>query len=1002
MYRGKDKEIAHLKRMLSEIYPYSILERIIYKGWNVKGKEICLPYKWSGDRILFENKFKIGDKKVYMKAWFGGESLIYIDGKPVGEINIFHTEFDLAPFCDGNSHEIKVETVPRGLFGTKEESIFKESYLIVYDEELKKALNFAYNVIQVAEFTEDIYLSKKLMKLSEEFLSSVYIPRDTEEYLKNVLDNPAIIQEVSSVWNPPELEYSLKRENKIVKTSFFKYFYKFKEEVERLDLPKYGVVNLVGHAHIDYAWLWPIDETKRKIIRTFSNSVTLLKKYREFIYTQSSAKMYKDLKESCPELFGEIKELVKEGRWEPVGGMWVEPDCNIPSGESLVRQFYYGQKFFEKEFGKKSKVCWLPDVFGFSWILPQIIKEAGMEYFITTKLYWNESNEFPYDLCRWRGIDGSEIVYYSFKNLEEGYNGKISARSIINTWENFRHKDITSSILLSFGYGDGGGGPTEEMCENYYSLKKIPGIPYIKYSTVEDFVKELPDEDIPVWDGELYLELHRGTLTSQSRIKILHKKCEDKLREVEILNTIFNENYQKEIDGLWDVVLYNEFHDILPGSSINEVYKRAEKELNEILERVKFIKNKIVNEKIKDTISIFNPSSYPQKIRFELESLLNLEYKGKKLDVQKTFDKKYIYYLDEEIEPLTFANIKINNEPARLESRPFESDSLQVKIFDDGSFNVYHKKSGKYLFKEKGNILMLYKDIPYYWDNWDIDVNYEKSGVQLKANNVKTVEEGHLRKVIKVEYKVENSKITQFYIIWKDLELVEVKTIIDWHMRKSLLKALFPTNVLSRYGKYDLDLGYIQRPTHRNTNIERAKFEVLAHRWVSIEQPDFGVSLINNGKYGHRINENIIEISLIKAGTYPDFFADEGLHEFSYAIFPAFNVKDTIKVADNFNKCITTFRKSRNQNFRVKVFSDNFKIMSFRKISGDKIVLRIGEVVGTSGKVNIECSFAKKAFVTNILEEIKREIPIRDNKITVEYEPFKIYTFMFELKDNLK
>jgi alpha-mannosidase len=997
MYRGKDKEISHLKRALSEIYPYCILKREEYKGWKHDGKEISIPYEWSLQKITFENEFKIDSKNTYLRAWFGGETLIFIDEQPVGEINPFHKEFDLSPYCDGNVHSIKVETVPRGLFGTKENPVFNESFLIYYDIELKKALNFVYNVIQVAEETSDQYLAQALINITDEFLSSIYVPRNTKEYLKNVLDNPAIIQEIKSVWNPPKLEYTNSRDNSDVKKSFLEKFNNFKEKVKNIPFPKYGKVFVVGHAHIDYAWLWPINETKRKIARTFSNAVTLSKKYKEFIYTQSSAKMYKDIKENYPELFEEIKKLVSENRWEPVGGMWVESDCNVPSAESLIRQFYYGQKFFEKEFGKKSKTCWLPDVFGFSWILPQILKEANIDYFVTTKLYWNESNEFPYDLCKWRGIDGSEVIYYSYKNMEEGYNGKISAKSIINTFENFRHKDITSSILLSFGYGDGGGGPTEEMCENYYALKEIPGIPQVEYSTVDDFTKNLPKENIPVWDGELYLELHRGTLTSQSRTKILHKKCEDKLREIEILNALYGKNYQEEIDELWDIVLYNEFHDILPGSSIHEVYQDAERDLNKVLEKAETIKRQILTKTSKNKLVIFNPSSFKQKIYFESNKLLNLELDGKSLKVQKTYDGKYLYYIDKYINPLETIQLNIKDKIPEFEDKPFENKLIELIIFEDGSINIFDKKTNKYLFKNSGNILMLYKDIPYYWENWDIDANYAKSGRKLNANKIEVVEEGPIRKVIKVEYKVENSKIVQYYILQRDSNLVEVKTEIDWHLRRSLLKALFPTNVLSRYAKFDLDAGYIERPTYKNTNFEKARFEVLGHRWVNISQPDFGVSIINNGKYGHSVDNNVIGLSLIKAGTYPDFFADEGFHEFSYAIVESSSVKDTIQIADNFNKRISALEKFDTKGFSVRISPDNFKILALKKLAQNTIVLRLAEVVGTSGTLEIEIENLKKAYFSNILEEVKEEISVKNNKIILEYEPFKIYTFICKL-----
>ena len=535
------------------------------------------------------------------------------------------------------------------------------------------------------------------------------------------------------------------------------------------------------------------------------------------------------------------------------------------------------------------------------------------------------------------------------------------------------------------------------MCENYYHLKAIPGIPEIEYSSVSNFTKKLPTDNLPVWDSELYLELHRGTLSSQSRTKLLHKKCEDKLRELEILNTISNNDYQKDIDKLWDIVLYNEFHDILPGSSINEVYKKAENDLTNVLNSLETIKNRIPAGKKQNFITLFNSSSFKQKIRFEYDKPLTLEYNGKILEIQKTFDGKYVYYLDEFINPLETIHLKIKDINPKIETKEFYNNLVELKIFGDGTINIYDKKTNKYLFETKGNILTLYKDIPFYWENWDIDPNYDKSGIQLKAKSIETVEEGLLRKVIKVKYEIENSKIIQYYILWKDLKIVEVKTKLDWHLRRTLLKALFPTNILSRFAKFDLDVGYIDRPTHKNTKFEKARFEVLGHRWVNISQPDFGVSIINNGKYGHSVNENTIGLSLIKAGIYPDFFADEGIHEFSYAITESSNMKETIQIADNFNKGFSILEGNVDNNFKVNILPDNFKILTLKKLSKNKVVLRIAEVVGTSGTLNIVFKNVKKVYLSNILEEIKEEVPIKDNRIIMEYKPFKIYTFICEL-----
>jgi len=704
--------------------------------------------------------------------------------------------------------------------------------------------------------------------------------------------------------------------------------------------------------------------------------------------------------------------------------MWVESDCNIPSVESLIRQFYFGQSFFKNEFGRISKVAWLPDVFGFSWVLPQIMKESGINYFVTTKLNWNESNEFPYDICRWIGIDKSEVIYYSFRNTEF-YNCTISAKTILETWNNFRQKQLTNKVFYTFGYGDGGGGPTEEMIHNYYSLRELPGIPKIKFSSVENFfeniLNDITIEDLPAWDGELYLELHRGTLTSQSITKKLHKKAEEALRVSELLNVLLDANYQHELDELWKILLRNEFHDILPGSSIREVYETTNKELSQILDECNKINNKILEpyKNTKDKITVFNPSSFKNKLSFIYNYDVDLKFNNKILNKIKTYDGNFLYISDSYINPLQMVSLDVITSNENNSKNSFNIDIDQksvfkldkfesgyrvenrkiiVYIFKDGTIQIFNKFIKKYAFNHKGNLLAFYKDIPFKWDNWDIDYRTQFSEKILNCQNITIIEDNYIRKVIKINYQIETSKIEQFYIIEYDSEIVVIKTRIDWHLRRTVLKVKFPTNIVSRSAKYDLDGGYIERSTHQNTNIDKAKYEVLAHRWVDLSQYDFGVSIINDGKYGHSVKESTIYLTLLKTGIYPDFYSDEGYHELSYCIYlhGYCDLKEIVQKADNFNKEIMVFDKViNNSQFHLDILNDSFKLLSYRKCDNKKII-RICEVVGSSGVVDILPRFSfNKVFLTDLLEKNLKELKVKENKISIEYQPFKIYTIIF-------
>ncbi|MBO8161493.1 MAG: alpha-mannosidase [Thermosipho sp. (in: Bacteria)] len=1015
MDRKLDLEIRHLDRLIGEFIPYSIKSKTPILNWKYFNSSISFPFKWDDKKTpaKFETKIKLPNSKtLYLLAWFGGESLVKVDDKPYGEINIYHKTVNLKPFCDGKVHKLTIETVPRSLFGRKAEPIFKEAYLIEFDKEIKEFIIYTQKVIELIKETRNDPLRKRLIEITNEFLYSIKNSHSTGHFITKVRENPSIQYDISTTWSTHNFPTSYEIPENL-KKEILEKFKLFKEKIEKLNkiFPKIGKVYIVGHAHIDYAWLWPLSETKRKIVRTFANAVQLAKRYPYFIYTQSSAQMYEDIEKEAPEIFEEIKKLVKSGQWEPIGGMWVESDCNIPSVESLIRQFYYGQKYFEKKFGKKSKVCWLPDVFGFSWVLPQILKESGIDYFITTKLVWNEANQFPYDLCIWKGIDGSKIIYHSFNNIEEGYNGKVSPKTIYSTWNNFKQKEHSSFTMVSIGYGDGGGGPTEEMCESYPILQKLPDMPDIEFSKVEDIcsklTKEISNTQLPIWDGELYLELHRGTLTSQAKIKRLHKMAEESLREAEIINAFFDLKKQEDIDNLWKKNLAIEFHDILPGSSIKEVYEEATKILKEVISN----SNKIIKSaKLSNSdnyLTIFNPSSFKQKIKFELNTPLTLEINNQKLNVVKTYNGKYLYFLNKEIDSLDFITIKITGKlqhinESKIENKnsELENKHIKVHIFNDGTINIFYKKSKKWLFKEKGNILMIYKDIPYFWENWDIDVHYTKSGEQIKAKSIKLVESNPFRKVIEVSYKYEETSIIQYYILWNDSDILEIKTNVDWHHRRSLLRVLFPTNILSRYAKVDIDGGYITRPTHQNSNFEKARFEVMAQRWVNISQYNFGVSILNDGKYGHNVIDSTIGMSLIKAGIYPDFFSDEGFHEFSYAIKPneKEDVIDIIKEADKFNKSLKVlYGKPVKHLPKITLSEENFKILSFREVNG-KFILRIVEVAGGSGILSVSFKNFKplKVYLTNNLEEIKQEIECKNDSFNIEYNPFKIYTFLIE------
>ncbi|MGC9384913.1 MAG: alpha-mannosidase [Kosmotogaceae bacterium] len=1036
MYDSYDKKYVKYKRMISDILPYVLISRKELKQWNFSyisnekkennsDKKIDVGESWSNHykSVTFKRRVKIpvidSDEIINLKAWFGGESLVCVDGKPFGEINEYHKVLDLSVFTDDSEHLIEVQVVPHGLLGQGvKKPVFEKAELIIEHRTIKRVIRGFYLVNELIKETDSSVLKDLLSDLLDKTLRKINVPRDTDSYFNTVCDNPEIFKEVSWIWDaenfvpPKKNSYSEKLINSIIDAEK-----EFKREMAFLKekFPSYGKINMIGHAHIDYAWLWPISETKNKIVRSFSNALRLIDKYDDFKYIQSSAKMYDDLKKQEPGLFAKIQKKVKDGKWLLTGGMWVESDCNIPSPESLIRQIFYGQSFFEKHFGKKCEIAWLPDVFGFSWLLPQILADGGINYFFTTKLTWNETSRFPYDLCIWKGLDGSEVIYHSFENVGEGYNGKINPEEIIGTWKNYRQKKILPETLFTFGYGDGGGGPTDEMIENYLHMKDFPNLPELSIDDPLYFYKnaEKKKRELPNWDGELYLELHRGTLTTQSRTKMLHKKAEDELFLAELFSLFIDDNtVQCKLDDLWKTLLHNEFHDILPGSSIKEVYETAEKELSEILEKAKDIKNAgLLNFVSQDekTITVFNPGSHKRLLLFETNlngKTLTME-DGKPLKMQKTHNS-WLYFDEAMVEPFFSMRLFVHEKEATEKNDNVSSDDgilenslVRVIINEDGTIKMYDKELRKEVFEDSGNKLFLYDDVPPKWDAWDIDGDYERSARQLKASEIKMIEAGEIRQTIEVTYRINNTVITQYYILHSHSKRLDIKTNIDWHHRKTLLRAIFPVNVLSRKAKYDIGTGYIERPTHKNTDFEKARFETVAHRWMDLSETGFGVSLLNDGKYGHSCSGNVMGISLLRSPVFPHFFADEGKHSFTYSIFPhkGDEVVNTIKQAEQLNKPLIVAKGTpTTKNSLVNISEENFRVLALKRSKHSEIILRIAEITGKRGRVNIILNDFeyKKVWKSNILEEKKEELSLEDQTINIEYEPFKIYTFIFE------
>ncbi len=1040
MYEKKEAFKARIEQRIDEIAALMIKERKIIQNWKYtvedslyppgEGWQHCQQHQlWENTGevpVWFETSFKIPEKTecedVLLDAWFGGESLVFVDGKTFGELNPYHRSLNLNAFSDSKKHTLSVQVVPHLLFGEKStKRQFDHAHLLIIDKRIKRFANKLRISLETAFCSKNQQLGESLFMLLEKVLKLVKLPRDTKTYSTTILDNHSIREYIQKKYISESLDYS---QGGDISTALYGRIEHAEELLkEGLNIlkgafPSQGEISAIGHAHIDYAWLWPISETKRKIPRTFSNAISMCHRYDNFIFAQSSAQMYKDILELYPEQMRSIKELSKQGKWEPVGGAWVEHDCNIPSPESLVRQMYYGQRFFKEHFGHHCKVAWLPDVFGFPWTLPQILKSAGMEYFFTTKLTWNEKNPLPHDAMIWRGIDGSQVLYRSFKN-DQGYNARLDPETLFENWQNYREKVSIPVSFITFGYGDGGGGPTDQQMENYEILRDMPHLPKIKQMTAEEHFEKSREymNQMEVWDDELYLEFHRGTYTTQARTKKLHKQTEESLISLEYLNTVLEEpeDYPHEkIDSLWETVLRNEFHDILPGSSIPEVYEDSERQLTEVCDKVKGSEKDLLKGKSthsNDYLSVFNPCEYERETTFIMDgetAWLLKTPEGDTLAPYQTFDGRFLYHAKQRIQPfstLTFFKEKIANPILEIKERTvnYENQFYKAHITQSGAIQIFDKLSKRELFKDSGNILRLYEDVPMFWDAWDSAVNYEGYEQHLSASSVNTIESNKLRKVIEVVYFIKETTIRQRYIFNQFESVVLVENDIDWHHRRMMLKADFDTMVLSRRASFDLGAGYIYRNTHKNTDIEKARFEVPGHRWVDISERDFGVGILNDCKYGYSADQGRISLTLLRGPINPSFFADEGKHTFTYAInsHPFSDNLPTIKNARMLNKPLKVFhgKIQELEDFGLDVACDTLQVMCFKRDQKSRFVLRLSEVAGSRGstQIRLKGKVISGVYYANILEEIQEKVELTDqDSFNLTYEPFKIYTIIID------
>ena len=769
----------------------------------------------------------------------------------------------------------------------------------------------------------------------------------------------------------------------------------------------------IGHTHIDVAWEWTLAQTREKILRSFSTVLALMKKYPEYKFMSSQPQLYKYLKMDAPELYEEVKEMVRLGRWEVEGGMWVEADCNLCSGESLVRQFIYGKRFMKDEFGVDSKILWLPDVFGYSAALPQILQKSGINKFVTSKIGWNEMNKMPYDTFMWHGIDNTPVFthFMTAQDKVRGqepatnvtYNAKLNANQLRGAYDRYQQKDLYDNVLITFGFGDGGGGPYAKDLEYFDRLKHgIPGTstPIMAYAgEFFDDIKSKTENNpkIPHWNGELYLEFHRGTYTSQAKNKRYNRKSEFMFQRAETLSLIDEHlngyKYRKEdMMNAWETILLNQFHDIIPGSSIKEVYEVSHKQYEEI----GAVGNEIINDTTTDIANnveatdgyvVFNPHSFANSSAVEID--------GKWYYAENVPAKGY-----KVIKPVETDN-KI-----QVTENSIENDFFRLVLDSKGTFtSIFDKRNNREVLKKgtRGNVFTAYEDYPREYDNWEMSSYYtEKS---WEADNVKSVEilnEGE-RAGLKITKTFKNSTIVQKIYLYNNIDKIDFETNIDWKESHLILKTAFPVDVNTNKATYDIQFGSVERPTHKNTSWDAARFEVCAHKYCDLSEYGYGVSLMNDCKYGHAIHDGVMSLTMLKCGTFPDPDADKCEHHFTYSLYPHagdFREAGTIQKAYDLNIPMLCKKVGENKGNLQNEYSfftvdqDNVIFETAKKAeTEDTIVLRGCEYYNKRTTANVKFGFdIKKAYLCDMLENNIEELNVTDNTVTLDFKPFEINT----------
>ena len=949
-------------------------------------------------------------------AWGSPQALLYANGEALQGFDSNHTRTRLLDCAQGGEHyEMLLNLYAGGR--DYEGKIGTRLRLLSVDDEVEKLYWHLRTPLEVANLKEPDELARiHLLQTLNEAVSRVafHLPYG-EDFLESVREATAYLEK--KLYGKREME---------------------------------ATVSAVGHTHIDVAWLWRLRQTRDKTSRSFATVLKLMEEYPDYRFMSSQAQLYEFIRQEHPAIFARIRESVRQGRWEPEGGMWVEADTNLSSGESLVRQFLVGKRFFRNAFGADCKILWLPDVFGYSAALPQIMKQCGINYFMTTKISWNEYDKLPYDTFLWRGIDGSEVLTHFISTMDTvkeekdwitTYNGDLNPSQVIGCWQRYQQKDLNRDVLFAFGHGDGGGGPTHGMLERGRRMHMgIEGCPKVEFQFARDYFDRLQKDiagrkRLPRWVGELYFEHHRGTLTAQASAKRWNRRSEFLYHDLETLESLVNLDHLSSypsaalLEG-WKVILLNQFHDILPGSSIREVYEDSQKQYEDLHRTGGRMLEKALQQAsrrvglARDSLLLFNTLGFSRREVAEMQRpqhtgfLLRDPQSGAVLPWQKTFDGKIIF-TSPEVPAKGYCAISVEAGEQR-QTTPLTATLREMHTpFFDLTFDeamqiasLIDRRTGRSVAPqgEPLNRLIVYEDRPFEHRAWNVQAYYtEKFWVLSDVSHAEVLECGPVRAVVLVERKFLHSVIRQYITAYAELDRIDIRNEIDWDDSYLLLKADFPVDVNAVKATFDIQFGNIERVTHENTLWDFAQFESCAHKWADLSDNSFGLAVLNDCKYGYSAKDGHIALTLLRSANDPQPKQDCTHHTFTYSLYPHAGpaaISRVVQEGYSLNCPLYTMFSNAQKGAWPERFSlacvdaDNIILETVKRAEdSDALILRLYETWNRATDCSIRFGrLMEMAAQCDMMEENEALLQVEGNRLRLHFRPFEIKTLKVRLE----